>query len=230
MARPPKSMAEIERLSALGPTDRRTTIQREARHLTLETLAFLVREGLTADDPELTETAATHLLRRSRPIAESASKVLRAEDREDVHAAAIRDMFLSLQSATGGKLTFYEQRFGRAYKQRCIDAVRKRRRKLQQATVSVYDVPEDTGRRDQRDLSEEIAERIDRATLQQIISELPPRQAAAITLRWIDGRRISGPDSVSEIMGISRRMVHRHLRNAEERLKTLPRFRALLNL
>ena len=205
-------------------------VRREGRHLTLETPAFLVRKALGDRDPELTETAAAHLLVRSRPIAVSVSWALRPEDRKDVHSEGIRDMFVALQAATSEKPTFWEERFGRAYKQRCLDAIRRRRTKLPEATVSVHDVSEKTSRLDQGDLSAEIADRIDRETLQQIISELPPRQAAAATLRWIERRQISGPESVSEVMGISPAMVHRHLRNARERLKKIPRFRALLDL
>ena len=230
MARPPKSMAEIERLSGLGPTDRRNTIRREGRYLTLETLAFLVRECLGDGDTELLEIVAAHLLQRARPIAESASQVLRPEDRKDVHSEANRRMFLSLQAATGENPTFWEERFGLAYKQRCIDAVRTKRTELQKATVSVQDVSEDSSRLDETDLSTEVTERIDRESLQQIITELPPREAAAATLRWIEHRKISGPDSVSEVMGISPSMVHRYLRSARERLKRIPRVRALLDL
>ena len=230
MPRPPKSMAEIERLSALGPTDRKDTIRQEGCHLTPETLAFLVRECLGDGDTELLETVAAHLLERSRPIAESVSRVLRPEDRKDVHSEASRRMFLSLQAATGEEPTFWEERFGQAYKQRCIDAVRTHRTKLRKATVSVHDVSEDTKRLDEIDVSTEVAERIDRETLQQIISELPPREAAAVTLRWIEGKNVSGSDSVSEVMEISPSMVHRHLRSARERLTKIPRVRALLGL
>ncbi len=230
VARPAKSMAEIERISGLEPTDRRNTIRREARHLTLETLAFLVRECLRVGDTELLETLGAHLLERSRPIAESASQVLRPEDRKDVHSEANRRMFLSLQSATGAEPTFWEERFGHAFKRCCIDAVRTHRTKLQKATVSIHDASEDATTPDETDLATETAARIDRETLRQIISELPPREAAAATLRWIEGKKISGSDSVSEVMGISPRMVHRHLRSAEERLKKIPRVRALLDL
>lgn len=196
----------------------------------LETLVWLVRKGLVDRDPELTETAAGHLLERSRPIAESASQVLRPEDRKDVHSEAFRHMLQSLQSATGEKPTFWEERFGRAYKQCCIDVVRRHRTKLHKATASIHDMPEDTNSPDEGDLAAEIAERIDLENLQRIISELPPLQAVAVTLAWIERRKISGPDSVSEIMGISPSMVHRHLRNAKRRLKKIPRFRALLDL
>ena len=223
-------MAETERLSALGPTDRRDAVRMEGRHLTLETLAFLARESLRDGDTELLETVGARLLERSRPIAESASQVLRPEDRKDVHSEAIRHMFVSLQSATGETPTFWEERFGLAYKQSCIDAVRRRRTKLQKATVSIHGVSDDTSRLDQGNLSTEIAERIDRETLQQIISELPPPEAAAATLRWIERRKVSGSESVSEVMGISPSMVHRHLRSARERLKKIPRVRALLDL
>ena len=230
LARPPKSIAEIERLSALGPTDRRDTIRREGRHLTLETLAFLVRECLRDGDTELLETVAAHLLERSRPIAESVSRVLLPEDRKDVRAEANGRMFLSLQAATGEEPTFWEERFSLAYKHLCIDAVRTHRTKLEEATVSVHDAFEDTNQLDDTDLSTEVAERIDRETLQQMISELPPREAAAVTLGWFEGKKISGPGSVSEIMGVSPSMVHRYLRSARERLKKNPRIRALLDL
>ena len=230
VARPPKSIAEIERLSALGPTDRKDTIRREGRRLTLETLAFLVRECLRDGDTELLEIVAAHLLESSRAIAESVSQVLPPDDREDVHSEASRRMFVSLQSATSETPTFWEERFGHAYKRRCIDVVRAHRKKLERATVSVHDVPEDSSRLDEIDLSTEIAGRIDRDALQQIISELPPREAAAVTLRWIEDKKVSGPGSVSEIMGISPSMVHRHLRNARERLKKIERVRALLGL
>lgn len=228
--RPPKSMAEIKRLSGLGPTDRRHLIRREGHRLTPETLAFLVRECLRDRDTELLEIVAADLLERSRPIAESVSRVLPPEDRKDVHSEVNRRMFLSLQSATSEAPTFWEERFGHVYKRRCIDAVRTHRTKLQKATVSVHDVAEDTRPLDEIDLSTEVAERIDRETLQQIISELPPREAAAVTLGWIEGKKISGSGSVSEVMGISPSMVHRHLRSARERLKTIPRVRALLDL
>lgn len=198
--------------------------------LTLETLAWLVRKGIGDDDPDLMDTAARHLLTRSRPIAESASKVLRPEDRKDVHSDAIRHMFRSLQSATGEEPTFWEQRFGLTLKQSCIDAVRKHRKKLHKATDSIHDMPEDASSAEEGDLAAEVAERIDRETLQRIISELPPQEARAVNLAWIERRKISGPDSVSEIMDISPSMVHRHLRNARRRLKKIPRFRTLLDL
>ena len=195
----------------------------------LETLAWLVRKGLDDRDPELTETAARHLLKRSRPIAESVSQVLRPEDRKDVHSEAIRHMFQSLQAATGEEPTFWEERFGRAFKQSCIDAVRRQRKKLHKATESIHDMPEDANSPDDGDLAAEIAERIDLVSLQRIISQLPPLEAAAATLAWIERRKISGPDSVSEIMRISPSMVHRHLRSAKRRLTKNPRFRALLD-
>ena len=151
LARPAKSKVEIERLCTLNPTDRMIAVRREGRHLTLETLAFLVRKALGDRHPELTETAAAHLLERSRPIAESVSWALRLEDRKDVHSEGIRDMFVALQAATSEKPTFWEERFGRAYKQRCLDAIRRRRTKLPEATVSVHDVSEKTSRLDQGD-------------------------------------------------------------------------------
>ncbi len=196
----------------------------------LETLAWLVRKGLSDRDTELTETAAGHLLEGSRPIAISASQVLRPEDRKDVHSEAFRHMLQSLQSATGEELSFWEERFGHAYKHCCIDVVRKHRTKLHKATASIHDMPEDTNSPDEGDLAAEIAEAIDLENRQRIVSELPPQQAVAATLAWIERRKISGPDSVSEIMGISPSMVHRHLRNAKRRLKKIPQFRALLDL
>ena len=228
LARPPEFAAEIKRLSALNPTDLRNGVRREGSQLTLETLAHFVRIGGGGGDPELSDAAARHLLEGSRRIANSVLKVLRSTDREDARSEVIRDMLISLTKADGEGPTYWEQRFGHAYRQRCIDAVRRRRTGQEEATDSLEDAPEHHNRPDPTDLAAEVAIRIDRHQLKEIVAELSDEQARAVTLRWFKNLPVSGPGSVAEIMGISRQMVYRHLRNAYRVLKMNPRFRALL--
>lgn len=228
LARPPESHAEIRRLSALDPTERRNVVRTEGSQLTLETLAHFVRIGGSGGDPELSDAAARHLLEGSRRIANSVLKVLPPADREDARAEVIRDMLMSLGNAAGEEPTFWEQRFGHAYKQRCIDAVRRRRTKMYMATVSLEDAPEHHNLPAPTALAKQVHISIDRHQLQAIIGELSDEQARAVTLRWYRDLPVSGPGSVAEIMGISRQMVYQHLRNAYRLLKMKPRFRALL--
>ena len=137
-------------------------------------------------------------------------------------------MLISLRNADGEGPTYWEQRFGHAYKQRCIDAVRRRRTALEEATVSLEDAPEHHNRPNPTDLANEVAIGLDRRQLREIIGELSDEQARAVTLRWYKGLPVSGPGSVTEIMGISRQMVYRHLRHAYQQLNMNPRFQALL--
>ena len=205
-------------------------VRREGSQLTLETLAHFVRIGGGGGDPELSDAAARHLLEGSRRIANSVLRVLPSADRDDARGEVIRDMLMSLRNAVGEEPTYWEQRFGRAYKQRCIDAVRRRRTARDKATRSLEDAPEHHNLPDPTELAERVAVRIDRHQLRAIIGELSDEQARAVTLRWSKDLPVSGPGSVAEIMGISREMVYRHLRNAYRLLKMKPRFRALLEL
>ena len=203
-------------------------MRRDGSRLSLESLAHFVRKGGRDGDPELADAAARHLLHGSRRIANSVLKVLPPADRDDARSEVILDMLRSLRNADGEEPTYWEQRFGHAYKQRCIDAVRRRRTLLKEATVSLEDAPDHHNHPDQTELADEVAIRIDRHQLGEIIGELSDEQARAVTLRWYKDLPVSGPGSVAEIMGISRQMVYRHLRNAYRLLEMNPRFRALL--
>ena len=205
-----------------------SAVRRDGSRLTLETLAHFVRMGGRDGDPELSDAAARHLIHGSRRIANSVLMVLPPADREDARGEVMLDMLMSLRNADGEEPTYWEQRFGRAYKQRCIDAVRRRRTELEKTTVSLEDAPEHHNQPDPTEVADEVAITIDRHQLREIVGELSDEQARAVTLRWYKDLPVSGAGSVAEIMGVSREMVSRHLRNAYRLLKMNPRFRALL--
>ena len=82
---------------------------------------------------------------------------------------------------------------------------------------------------------EDTVRTLDPRAIVPVLRGLSPKQQQAVVLAWCEGRPISGEEgSVSQTMGISPSMVHRHLRLAVAKIAELreadPELRRLLRL
>jgi DNA-directed RNA polymerase specialized sigma24 family protein len=127
---------------------------------------------------------------------------------------------------------FWEERFGAALKDKCLEIARSLNRKYHREDhgevdlddVSVQPFLSDGERQIQHGLGA-----IDAKTLLKAIQALPERQSQAAFLVWIEDRTIAGDSaqSVTTIMGISETAVHNLLSKARARLAASPIVREL---
>ena len=125
---------------------------------------------------------------------------------------------------------YWEERFGDAFKDACIDAARslsRSRNRDMEAGVASDDAPEvDELEADVELIDTEVAKRLSSPHHELIvlraIRELRPRQGQAVMLAWMEGRPIEGEadDTVAKLMDISPRAVYKLL---EKALPTLQR-------
>lgn len=134
---------------------------------------------------------------------------------------------------------YWEERFGRAFKMACIDVARSQRAKNGKLEAELAAGGDDASSSEaindtsSADIETEITTELSRPHHQRIvmtaIRALPPRQAAAVTLAWVEGRPVEGEgkDTVAELMDISASAVYKHLRLARQTLKANPALREI---
>jgi hypothetical protein len=120
----------------------------------------------------------------------------------------------------------WEERFGLALKDKCIDVARSLLRKDRRAAKEVdVDAAEVSGLlTDEHHSVSNILAGLDIGRLMELIRMLPDRQAHAAFLRWVEDRPVS---SVAAIMGISEAAVYKSLAVARLKLERHPVVREL---
>lgn len=252
LRRPPKSAAEISELPTLGSTQCAAHVREFGTSFAPETLVYLIREATLRRDTALVEVCARFLIghRGSGDGWEGGhceptiSKLSRTRgfhgDRElrmAFRSGCLAKLAQALHAGRDAK-PYWEERFGHAFKDACIDVARSLRRPrnrdmeagLAQGGEEAVDADDFDPKLELFD--EAILRRLATShhmnTLLQAIRALPPRQAHAAFLAWVDGHPIEGVgDTVASIMGISDRGVYKHLEKARATLSADPGLRAI---
>ena len=247
LQRPKRSADQIAALPPFGSAEREEFVRARGASFVPETLVYLLRESAQRADTSLFHLLGTLLVGRidgdthtgghcESIIMSVAVSVGLHRDRtrlQEFRARVYRAMWHAIQAGAEEK-HFWEERFGAALKDKCIELARRlsaeRRRQLHRE-VDVDD-PEvlpalsDRGRAAEHGLGAIDAEAILRA-----IDDLPDRQRLAAFLTWTEGRQIASDsaDCVTRIMGISETAVHNLLVKARARLAVHPIIRELRN-
>ncbi len=235
MARLPRSVSEIAELDGLRPSDLLRRVHERGRELGLETLAYLVRKGHGSGDHDLVREAAEHILRdlTLKLIAQKAARKWKF-DWEDVYQGALAVMWKDFITKQGVPLIYWEERFYGAFKKKCLTIVKRMNRRRAREDKLQQELVQEVGQGDLVDV-EDTVRTLDPRAIVPVLRGLSPKQQQAVVLAWCEGRPISGEEgSVSQTMGISPSMVHRHLRLAVAKIAELreadPELRQLLRL
>jgi DNA-directed RNA polymerase specialized sigma24 family protein len=200
-----------------------------AKTLAPETLVYVIREAIrTGDATEVMQIC-------SRGLQQHAERVIRWVDRakfgfhespdlfSDYCEASLDSMWDGIMAGTEGK-PYWEENFGQALFGKCIDVGRPLYRR-QLTHISLEALPEDPGQDGVRDAFQKLQQR----EVQEAIRRLPPDEADAIQLHYIEGRRVDSPKpgSVRNIMGKSASRIHELLAQGRRRLASDPVMRGL---
>ena len=252
LRRPPRSAAEINALPPLGSTQCAAHVREFGQPFAPETLVYLIREATLRRDTALVEVCARFLIghRSSGDGWEGGhceptiSKLSRTRgfhrDRElrlAFRSGSLAKLAEALHAGRDAK-PYWEERFGHAFKDACIDVARSlrrpRNRDMEAGLAQDGDEAVDADDFDPKiELFDEailrsLANSSHMNTLMQAIRALPPRQAQAAFLAWVDGHPLEGDgDTVASIMGISYRGVYKHLEKARATLSADPVLRAI---
>jgi DNA-directed RNA polymerase specialized sigma24 family protein len=246
--RPRKSATEIDNLPPPGTTEREAHIRAHGGDFAPETLVFLLRETAAKRDTALFEGCAIALVGHRNPggrcvgghcegiilsMAGACGFRIDRETLNDFRQACHLAMWRAIRSGCSKK-PFWEERFGLALKQLCIDEARKMSRRLDDLEragnrVELTEEMADGGQHSAV-LDDQLFDRIVEQELHAVIRRLPPRQAHAAFLAWVEGRPIGSedPSSVKNVMGISERAVYSLLNKAKARLVADPQIRKYL--
>lgn len=250
-----KSAAEIAALPELGTTQCLAHVRLNGSGYTAETLVHLLRASLGLHDTAFFELCGRFLIGTRGPDARwhgghcegvifnlgrsfgfLANSELMREFRTNCHG----EMWKAIHNHNGH--SFWEMRFGLAFRQKCIEVARSLVRRSTPTDQRRY-VTGDAGQEEidrfadpnQAMIDEEVAARLSNPIHREVIlgavRRLPKRQAAAVLLAWIEGRQIEGPgdDTVSSLMGITPRGARQLLAKARMTLRANPAISAIWN-
>lgn len=250
LQRPPRSVADIAALPLFGTTACESYVQEHGEGFVPETLVYLLRESITASDTSLFNHCGRLLIgersedgrwygRHCEPIimTVAADFGLCQDDgtlhefRTEVHAEVWRAIYAGREAKH-----FWEERFGAALKDKCIDVARKlarrrnreRRHERDQLEWESETLAQEA---DPKCVEDDVISTIDDRILLQGIRELRPRQREAAFLVWVEGRPVEGNDdgSAAKIMGVTPRAVYKLLAAAKRVLAEHPAIRPLLD-
>jgi hypothetical protein len=245
--RPMDSEREIAALPALGTTEFEVHVRAHGDKFTPETLVYLLRLAAARKNTPLFELCGRFLVGRVDDdgrwsgghcegimvnLGKSFGFVSDPEEMIDFRARCQTGLWQAIH----GKSPFWESRFGRAFRQKCIEAARSLVRQQQKWPERLYSDGEDSFENLPDSevilMDEDVASRLsspaNQATLLREVRRLPRRQAHAVLLAWMNQRPIEGgPRSVANLMGISSRMVYKHLSQALPTLQANPVLRAI---
>lgn len=241
--RTPESAAEIAALPDIcsAACDRHLTCY--GRELTPETLVYLLREYqargdearfrvcallLTGLDPATGNIDGGHC----EGIIRSLANHFGFRDPEllaEFRSGCFEKMWAAILGARS-KARYYEERFGHALKRRAIDVALSlaRQRKRERDVQPLPDNEEDEamGAEGRTQLDDEVLSKIGHDKLLAALRELPPKQSQAALLVWVEGWKVESDDTDEETaataMGISGRMVRKHLTAARAALSANP--------
>lgn len=246
--RPPESAAELAGLPPKGSTGWDAHVRDHADSFRPETLVCLMREIAASGNTALFERCALALAGYSGPdgrwVAGHCEGLIRAMARKfgfssdpatlaDFRQQCLIGMMLAILEGTEKK-HFWEERFGRALKQLCIDEARKLVRQLESFEWAdgraEVDTDDTAGDGDPSFVHSEVWGRIVEEDFCRAIRGLPPRQAMAAFYTWIERRPIAtaDPGSVKNLMRISTQAVYALLRKAAAALAADPVIRKYL--
>jgi len=227
-----------------GTTEREVHVRARADDFAPETLVFLLRETASSRNTALFERCALSLVGRPglqggwvsghcEPIIRSVGRTLHDKQAlDDFRQMCYEEMFSAIRAGRAKK-PFWEERFGRALKQLCIDVLRSVNRRLDRFEAAVNRVdPEAMELETDHSMSPDdgLFQQVLGQDLHAAILRLPRRQAWAAYLAWIDVRPIESENdgSVKNIMGVTARAVYKLLREAKQRLAADPQIRKYL--
>ena len=251
-SRPPQSAREIAALPAVGTTDRMVHVRANGHSLAPETLVYVTREAINDGDTSLVEVCTRFLVGREEgglwrgghceATIVTLARRYRLNGNRDLMRAYRARCFEELWKAIYAGSTqkpFLEVNFAYSFWQLCIDAKRSVVRKggqdlaagITDDTVNALDVDE-VVLEDAEVLEDELIKKmvgaLHEAELMDAIRALPPQQARAALLNWVEGKPIEGSeDSVSAIMGVTPRNVYALLDRARAALRLDPVIRAI---
>ncbi len=237
--RPPKSAAEIATLPPMGATECVQFLRDAGASLEPETLVFVVREAARIGKTELIQLASIHLVGTTTPSSQGATRthaerVIMSVARrfgfgreqgvmEEFFNSCLDGMWDAILAGRTKK-PFWETSFHKALYGKCVDIARplyhRWRKNVPIDSLPALSVP---------DVLEQTLALMAKHVILEAIRKLPPPEAQAAMLHWIEGRPVDSPDtgSVMNLMGLSARHVHNILANARRRLAQDPAVRAL---
>ena len=239
LVRPPQSAAEIATLPAIGSTECVQFLRGAGHSLDPETLVYVIREAVQIRNTELIEVAGLYLTGAGDPAEPGprrahAERVMWACARrfgfpgdpailDEFWRACLDGMWDAILAGRDEK-PFWEANFGQAFYAKCLDVGRPLYRRWKRE-VPIESVPALRG----ADVGGELLARLGEEVILQAIRRLPPQEATAAMLNWVDDRPVDSPDpgSVRNLMRLSARQVHNLLSNAQRRLLQDPAVRDL---
>jgi DNA-directed RNA polymerase specialized sigma24 family protein len=252
LRRPAKSAAEISALPPLGTTQGMQHVRDNGEGFAPETLVYIMREALARKEPTLFELGAMLLVGRrvagrwqGGHVEGTMARLARhygfdgdVDMRHDFRSECLSVLFAAIHAGLERE-HFLEERFGRAFKTRCIDVARRlHAQRRQENRLLVNDVDDvamgDTAKDHRTDALEDgLLASIARPEHERVVlaamRALPPRQSQAAMLRWIERRPIegNGAHTVANIMDISPTRVHQLLQQALRALRANEALRAI---
>ncbi len=252
--RPPRSAAEVAALEALDSTQRLAFVRERGSSLAAETLVYLMRLGYAERDTVLLEMAAKELLGHPdgagnlkgghcEPIIGSIARTSfpqNARDRQtEFRQRCLAAALLEIRAGAETK-HYWEERFGAAFRTKCIDVRRKLHNEERREVLGseLRDDDEDAWAESVVDprsddsvvLALHHLLRTERdAALWQAVNALPPRQREALLLRYREQLPIAGagPRTICSVMRISEANGHKLLNKALARLRKNPELNSL---
>jgi hypothetical protein len=245
LQRPPKSAEEIDALPAFGTDEHTSYVRTHADKFQPETLVHLLRAAMSAFETSIAESCGRALVGQLDPktgrwsgghcegiimtVARDHGLTRDRDALRDFRGDAHGEMWKAICDGRAKK-PFWEERFGKALKDKCIDVARKHRRRAQrrEAEVSTEDcaVPPAPVA-----LQDALLGMLAEEKLLGAIRDLPERQARAGFLVWVEGLPIegNGGHSACEVMGVSPRAVYKLLEKARAKLAEHPLIRSMLD-
>ena len=244
--RPPAVAAEIAGLPPLGTPECEEYIRLRGASLRPETLVHVIRAGAAAGDTSLFDLCGRLLLGRRgddgrwsgghcEAIIMSLAKFYGFHTDpttlDEYRGRCHTELWMAIYAGHGAK-PFWECRFGLCLKQKCIEVARAvgRQRQREREQFSFEDMNETRGETaTPGTLDNTVLGHLTVEALTAAIRRLPPRQAQAALLAWVEGRPIDSdiPTSVKSVMGISGSAVNQHLAQARANLRKDPVVRAI---
>lgn len=242
--RPPKSAIEIAGLPGSGTTDREAYVRANADSFTPETLVHLLRDAAARGNTALFERCAIALTglvgpgdRRAGGHCEGIILSVAKSRRFHLDPHTLRlyrfrchEAMWRAVHAGRAKKPFWEERFGRALKQLCIDEARRlarERRRERGDDVEFVELTEEAVSLGQETVHDEVWQRLVEQDLEAAILRLPARQARVAFLTLLERRPVGSadPGSVMNILGVSEREVYFLLGKAKAALALDPEMR-----
>lgn len=242
--RPDRSVREINALPELGGPECAGYLQRKGRELSAETIVFLLREFAALHRSKLFEACGTLLVgepdgqggyvgghcegiivKRAMPFGFLHDSDVRTEYRARCHTR----MWECISEGRTAK-PFWEERFGYALAELCIEVGRGLKAELERhAIVDSADDEQDPYEIAGADGEDAWIAAMNVHHLKQAIRALPAPVMKAAWMRWVDDLPITAPSGVSitAVLGVSDSMVRRRLRQAEAALSLNPKVTAL---